>query len=138
MNELAKKTKDDMLALARELYTNQELTPEQAYEKARAFVAYRYNKDIDGVELVDITIEYRVIATHRDEAYGLRWGEQLVQSRCKAYPSIEPWRATVKDGKAGPDIADRFRREINIILSDSGKRVGDIEFKKVDDRSRWA
>lgn len=127
MNELANKTKDDVQALAREIYIHKQLSPTRAYDLAREFLKYKDNKDLDGLEVVDIEIKYSVIADHTQFAFNLRLGEYVIDAWCSEFSDIHKKRFIIGDSEeVGSGPIDYFRNKIEPQLASKGQKIGKI------------
>lgn len=127
MAEPDQQAKADVQALAREIYIHKQLSPTRAYDLAREFLKYKDNKDLDGLEVVDIDIKYAVIADHTQFAFNLRLGEYVIDAWCSEFSDIHKKRFTIGESEeVGSGPIDYFRNKIEPQLADKGQKIGKI------------
>lgn len=127
MAESDQQAKADVQALAREIYIHKQLSPTRAYDLAREFLKYKDNKDLDGLEAVDIDIKYAIIADHTQFAFGLRLGEYVIDAWCSEFSDIHKKRFIIGDSEeVGSRPIDYFRTKIEPQLAGNGQKIGKI------------
>lgn len=135
MAESDQQAKADVQALAREIYIHKQLSPSRAYDLAREFLKHKDNKDLDGLEAVNICIEYIVIADHTQFAFNLRLGEYVIDAWCSEFSDIPKKRFTIGDGETvRSGVIDYFRDKIEPTLADKGQKIGKITLTNARDK----
>lgn len=135
MVESDQQAKADVQALAREIYIHKLISPEQAYYLAREFLNHKDNKDLDGLEAVNICIEYIVIADHTQFAFNLRLGEYVIDAWCSEFSDIPKKRFTIGESEeVGSGPIDYFRNKIESQLADKGQKIGKIAMINARDK----
>lgn len=134
-NKTKEDIKADIQALAREIYIHKLISPEQAYYHAREFLKHKDNKDLDGLEAVNICIEYIVIADHTQFAFNLRLGEYVIDAWCSEFSDIPKKRFTIGDSETvRSGVIDYFRDKIEPTLADKGQKIGKITLTNARDK----
>lgn len=121
----------DLKRLAQEVFIHQSVIPATAYQRAAEFLAYKYDKDIDGKTIVDdIEVKYSQENASLHSS-GLRGVEVAMTISFPAYPSIEPKRIVGSHATTTSVMARAYVNEqLTKALEADGCSLGTVVFKE--------